>query len=32
VEVYDAAAKAALVQELELGMDAGGQRALAAAH
>jgi hypothetical protein len=32
MEVYDAAAKAALVQQLELGMDADGQGALATAH
>ena len=32
MEVDDAAAKAALVQQLELGMDAGGQGALATAH
>ncbi len=32
LEVYDATAKAALVQQLELGMDAGGQGALATAH
>lgn len=32
MEVYDAAAKAALVQQLELGMDGGGQQALATAH
>ncbi len=28
-EVYDAVAKAALVQQLEMGMDAGGQGTLA---
>src|SRR6266540_135931 len=32
MEVDDAAAKAALVQQLELNMDAGGQGALATAH
>jgi hypothetical protein len=32
VEVDDAAAKAPLVQQLELGMDAGGQRTLATAN
>jgi hypothetical protein len=32
MEVHDAAAKAALVQQLELGMDAGGKGALATAH
>jgi hypothetical protein len=32
VQVYDAAAEAALVQQLGLGMDADGQCALATAH
>ena len=32
MQVYDAAAKVALVHQLELGMDAGGKCALATAH
>ena len=32
MEEYDAVAKAALVQQLELGIDAGGQGELATTH